>query len=80
MRAESAVEPTRSEDITVRCRRSPLVSTEVEMGDGAGVGTGVTPNGAGDTEIVALGAPPISAIARSSLRRWPSNTPSFSKS
>jgi hypothetical protein len=43
-------------------------------------GAGATPEGAGDAEIVAVGAPSSSPIARNSLRRWPSNTPSFSKS
>ncbi len=59
----------------------PVVSTEVEIGGGgvgvAGAGAGVTPKGAGDPELVAAGLPFSSAIAR---RRWPSNTPSFSKS
>jgi hypothetical protein len=71
MRAESAVEPTRSENITVTWRRSAV---------SAGLGV------AGRAAAMAATGPLFSmpsrlAIARSSFRRWPSDaTPIFSRS
>ena len=70
MRAESAVEPTRSENITVTCRRSAVSWTSGAAGGAAA---------AGIAEALFSVFSRL-AIARKSLRRWPSKTPSFSKS
>ena len=58
-RAESSVEPTRSQNITVRWRRSASRRSSCSSADSGRLN---------------------SAIARSILRRWPSRTPSQSKS
>ena len=65
MRAESAVDPTRSENITVTWRRSAVswVFGSVNVGCGD-AGTG----------------PPSSAIAANIFRRCPSETPSSLRS
>ena len=60
MRAESAVEPTKSENITVTWRRSA-------------VSCGATVTAAAVGGGAFLCALLISAIARSNLRRWPSD-------
>ena len=65
MRAESAVEPTRSENITVTWRRSAV-----------SWGFGSVNAGCGDTGA----APASSAIAANILRRCPSDMPIFSRS
>ena len=60
------VDPTKSQNMMVRCRRSPVASAS-DLKEGAIVGdAGVD---------IALGALSSSAIARSSFRRWPSRTP-----
>ena len=59
MRAESAVEPTRSENITVTWRRSAVVRLRLPINAGCGE-TGA--------------APASSAIASSSFLRWPNDT------
>ena len=71
IRADSAVEPTRSENITVTWRRSAVSA----LGETAG----------GEAALATVGVPLStflnSAIARSSRRRWPSEaTPIFSRS
>src|SRR5215467_6024922 len=63
-RADSAVEPTRSQNITVSWRRSAAswgISTVVATASDLVAVTGV-------------GVLPSSWIARSNLRRWPSDT------
>ena len=69
MRADRAVEPTRSENITVTWRRSA-----VSLG-GASTACGATTAPSAAFAVVSR-----FAITRSSLRRWPSRTPSFSRS
>ena len=68
MRAESAVEPTRSENITVTRRRSAA-----SQGD-ASIVAGVATVLAGTFWVSR------SAMARISWRRWPSRTPISSRS
>ena len=69
MLADSAVEPTKSENITVTWRRSA-----VSRGDGLGGAAAAT------VTTSALFWTSRLAIARSILRRSPRTTPSFSKS
>jgi len=60
------VEPTRSQNITVRCRRSPALRPGLEIGGDAtvtGIGAGMTGGG----PRAAAGALPKSAIASSSF-------------
>ena len=64
MRADSAVEPTKSENMTVTWRRSPV---------SCGFGSGCVGWGDGT-------APASSAIAANIFRRCPSETPSSLKS
>ena len=69
MRADSAVEPTKSENITVTWRRSASDLAEVVLGGGR--------SGRASSRQDYQS----SAIARSSRRRWPSDaTPIFSRS
>ena len=71
MRADSAVEPTKSENITVTWRRS-AVSILAAAGGAEAAASGAS---------VVLSTSFNSAIARSSRRRWPSDaTPIFSRS
>ena len=68
-RAESAVEPTRSQNITVSCRRSA-----------SPFGARVTGVSASSPDASVAGTPKA-AMASSSLRRWPTEvTPSSRKS
>ena len=72
------VEPTRSQNITVRCRRSAASVAAATGGRAAvaGSGAGVIGGGAGG----AAAALPNSAIAASIFRRCPSETPSSLRS
>ena len=79
MRADSAVEPTRSENITVTWRRSAVGSTATEIDGGIAavkIGAGLT-SGVADGAASAL---PNAAIARNIFRRCPSETPSSLRS
>ena len=69
MRAERAVEPTKSENITVTWRRSAVSRGETSTAT-------VAPTALDAVWAVAS----MLAIARSNLRRWPSRIPSFSRS
>ena len=64
MRAESAVDPTRSQNITVTCRRSPVISGRGSTG-GVATGGAVTEGEDGDAAAVLSRL----AISRSSRRR-----------
>ena len=69
MRADRAVEPTKSENITVTWRRSAV-----------SLATHPWPSGVPTAPDAAFAVVSRFAIARSNLRRWPSRTPSFSRS
>jgi hypothetical protein len=71
MRAERAVDPTKSENITVTWRRSA-----VSLAASSGAVDGDVWRSATD----AIGDAPCSRIARNIFRRCPSETPSRSKS
>jgi hypothetical protein len=72
MRVESAVEPTRSENITVTCRRSARSS---------GCGLGVLDEAVASTEGLPVASLRRAAMASNSLRRCPSAaTPSSFRS
>ena len=71
MRADSAVEPTKSENITVTWRRSAV---------SFGAGSGTVGADAWRSVEAAIGEALSSRIARSIFRRCPSDTPSRSKS
>ena len=49
------VEPTRSQNITVRCRRSPAASATAEIGGGAAAEMGVDTTGVGGAVFTIAG-------------------------
>ena len=65
-RVESWVEPTRSTNITVSCRRSAWAAAAATAGLGAGAMSAVAARGGGASAPVRR-----ASMASSSLRRWP---------